>query len=171
MSATSRQEPSRLTSRHARYHAPLVAGVAIGRTTRSYSRRSGASPRRRAGLRDAALARHPDRLGTPEPAQALQEAAQHLAGAGAHVERQGDGVVDHDLRRQVALALARLAGLGQDLPHLVERERPGDHAEADVVAEADAGGKAGGDTGHRCRSSESKRQHGPATSLCERYWA
>src|SRR3954467_1158098 len=41
------------------------------------------------------------------------------------------------------------AGLGQDLPHPVGRERPGDHAQADVVGEADAGGKTGGDTGHR----------------------
>jgi peptide/nickel transport system substrate-binding protein len=29
--------------------------------------------------------------------------------------------------------------------------------------------EAGGGTGHRCRSSESEHQHGPATSLCERY--
>src|SRR5918993_1758423 len=34
-----------------------------------------------AGLRDAALARHPDRLRTPQPAQSLQKAAQHLVGA------------------------------------------------------------------------------------------
>jgi hypothetical protein len=60
------------------------------------------------------------------------------------------------VRRQVALALARLAGLGQDLPHLLDRERPGDHAEADVVAEADAGGKAGGSAGHRCRSRKNR---------------
>jgi hypothetical protein len=39
-----------------------------------------------------------------------------------------------------------------------------------VIGEADAGGQAGGGTGHRRRSSESERQHGPATSLCERYW-
>jgi hypothetical protein len=38
-----------------------------------------------------------------------------------------------------------------------------------VVGEADAGRQAGGDTGHRCRSSGSERQHGPTTSLCERY--
>ena len=138
--------------RRDRSHHPLVQPVQRLRT------------QARAGLRDAALAGHPDRLRTPEPAQALQEAAQHLAGAGAHVERQGDGVVDHDLRRQVALALAGLAGLGQDLPHLVEREGPGDHAEADVVAEADAGGQAGGGTGHRCCSPKRERQHDPATS-------
>ena len=46
VSATSRQEPSRLTSRHPRYRAPLVAGVATGRTTRSYKRRSGSAPKR-----------------------------------------------------------------------------------------------------------------------------
>src|SRR3954449_10678567 len=79
-------------------------------------------------------------------------------------------LVDHDVRRQVALALARPAGLGQDLPHSIEREGLGDHAEADVVAEADAGGQAGRRTGHRCRSPKSKRQHGPAMSLCEPYW-
>jgi hypothetical protein len=41
--------------------------------------------------------------------------------------------------RQIPLALARLAGLGQDLPHLLGRERPGDHAQADVVADTNAG--------------------------------
>ena len=46
VSATSRQEPSRLTSRQARYHAPLLARVAIGPTTCPYNRCSGASPRR-----------------------------------------------------------------------------------------------------------------------------
>ena len=40
----------------------------------------------RAGLRDAALARHPDRLGAPEPARPFQESAQDLPGAGGHVD-------------------------------------------------------------------------------------
>jgi hypothetical protein len=53
---------------------------------------------------------------------------------------------------QVALALALLAGVGQDMPHLIERKRLGDHAQADVVAEADAGRQAGGSTGHGCCS-------------------
>jgi len=56
--------------------------------------------------------------------------------------------------RQVALALARLAGLGQDLLHTVERNGPGDHTEADVVTEANAGGKAGGGAGHGGSSPE-----------------
>jgi hypothetical protein len=43
LSATSRGLPSRLTSRQSRYHAPRVA---IGRTNRSYSCRSGSSPSR-----------------------------------------------------------------------------------------------------------------------------
>jgi hypothetical protein len=51
--------------------------------------------------------------------------------------------------RQVAFALAGLAGRGQDLPHLLERECLGDHAKTDVVAGTDAGGQAGGGTGHR----------------------
>jgi hypothetical protein len=63
-------------------------------------------------------------------------------------------VVDHDVGREVALALARLAGLGQDLLHAVEGKGPGDHAEADVVAEADAGRRAGGGARHGCRSPE-----------------
>ena len=57
-----------------------------------------------------------------------------------------------DGHRRFAQALARFAGLGQDLLHLLEREGPGDHAQADVVAETDTGGQAGGGTGHRCRS-------------------
>jgi hypothetical protein len=113
--------------------------------------------------------RHPDRLGAPQPAQALQEAAQHLTGAGVHVERQGDGVADHHVRGQVPLALARPAGLGQDLSHLVEREGLGDHAEADVVAEADAGGQAGGGSGHAANPARDSRQCTAPTRLTERY--
>jgi hypothetical protein len=71
--------------------------------------------------------------------------------------------VDHDLGRQVALALAGLAGLGQDLAYPIKGKHLGDHAEADLVAEANAGGQAGGGTGHRCRSFENKHQHDPAT--------
>jgi hypothetical protein len=51
---------------------------------------------------------------------------------------------------QVARALAFLAGLGRHALHPVEREGPGEHAEANVVAEANAGRKSGGSAGHRC---------------------
>src|SRR3954452_16322297 len=71
-------------------------------------------------------------------------------------------VVDHHLRRQVALALARPAGLRQHPAHPVGRHRPGDHAEADVVAQTDAGRKAGRNTGHRCRSLNA----GPPAYAC-----
>src|SRR5215203_2578284 len=152
VSATSRPEPSKLTSRQARYHAPLLARVAIGPTTCPYNRRNGASPRRVRACEMPLLPAHLDRFGAPQPAQPLQQAAQDLAGAAAHGERQGDRVVDHDLRRQVALALARLAGLGQDLANPVRRERPGDHAEADAVAQTDAGRQAGRSAGHHRRS-------------------
>jgi len=67
-----------------------------------------------------------------------------------------NGVVHHHLRRQVALALARLASLGQNLLHPVRRECPGDHAEADVVADTNAGRKAGGNTRHRCRPQKTR---------------
>jgi hypothetical protein len=87
-----------------------------------------------ARLRNAALARHLDRLGTPQPAQPLQQAAQHLARARTHVERQGDGVVDHHLRRQITLALARPASLRQYLAHPFGRHGPGDYPKADEVA-------------------------------------
>src|SRR3954464_13594814 len=109
-----------------------------------------------AGLRDAAPARYLDRLSAPEPAQALQEAAQDLAGAGAHVERQGNRVVDHNLGRQVAFALARPAGLGKDPTDLVRRKRPGNYAEADVVAQTAASRKARRSTSHRSRSLKTR---------------
>src|SRR5215210_8060738 len=108
-------------------------------------------------LRPATLtAPAPQSPRAPEPAQALQEAAQDLAGAGAHVERQGNGVVDHNLGRQVALALARPAGLGQNPTDLVRRKRPRNHAEADVVAKTDASRKAGRSTSHRSRSLKTR---------------
>src|SRR6185312_1589219 len=97
--------------------------------------------------------------------------AQHLACAGAHVERQRDGVVDHDVRRQVAFALAGLVGLGQHPPHLLDRKRPGDHAEADMITEADAGGEAGENTGHRRRSRKSQPTAYASISLSEQYWS
>src|SRR4051794_4574451 len=59
----------------------------------------------------------------------------------------------HNVRGQVPLALARPAGLGQDRPHLPEREGPGDHAEAEAGA--------GGGTGHGCRPPPGGRPDGP----------
>jgi len=74
----------------------------------------------------------------------------------AIVQRHRDGVVDHHVGRQVALALARLAGLGQNLLHSVRRKRPGDHAKADVVSHTNAGWQAGRNTRHRCRSQKTR---------------
>ena len=55
--------------------------------------------------------------------------------AGAVVEI----TVQRPASRLRRFALAGPAGLGQDLPYPVERKRSGDHAEADVAAEAEAG--------------------------------
>ena len=44
VSATSSVEPSNASSRHPRYHAPLVAWVANGRATWANSSRSGPGP-------------------------------------------------------------------------------------------------------------------------------
>ena len=53
-------------------------------------------------MKDVALfyARHPDRLGAPQPAQPFQQAAQHLARARSHVERQGDGDEQRDAEKR-----------------------------------------------------------------------
>src|SRR4051794_23889955 len=123
-----------------------------------------------AGLRDATLARHLDRLRTPQPAQPFQQTAQNLSGAATHVERQRNGVVDHHLCRQVALALARLARLGQDLLHALGRKCPGDHAEADVVTDPDAGRETRRNASHRCRSSKPRPAEYTVTLQSERYW-
>src|SRR5258708_7898556 len=45
VSATSKVLPSKLTSRHCLYQAPLVCGWAIGATTASYSFCTGSTPR------------------------------------------------------------------------------------------------------------------------------
>jgi hypothetical protein len=45
----------------------------------------------------------PDR-GTEQPLHTFQQAAQHFAIGGAHVERQGDDVVHYNRRRQITLA-------------------------------------------------------------------
>src|SRR6185295_19782557 len=46
VSPTSSVVPSRLITRHPRYHAPGVPAVATGRTTARYSASSGAAPSR-----------------------------------------------------------------------------------------------------------------------------
>jgi len=102
-----------------------------------------------AGLRDAALAHDLDRFRAPKPTHPVQQTAQDLTGAKPHVERQGDRVIDHHLGRQIALTLARLARLRQDLLHQPRRERPGDHAKANMVTQANAGGQTGRSTRHR----------------------
>jgi hypothetical protein len=105
-------------------------------------------PQPAARLGDGAFARHLDRRRPPDRAQPVQQAAQHLAQARSHVERQRDDVVDHHMCQQIAFTLARTAALRQHLTHLFERERSGDHPKADVVADAHTGWQGGGCSTH-----------------------
>lgn len=120
------------------------------RPARRYFSKPAARPR------NPALARHPDRLGAPRPAPPFQQNAQHLACARTHVERRGNGVIDHHRCRQVALAFARLAGFRQHLAHPFGRHGPGDHPKADRVAQTRASREAGRNTGHRRQSRITK---------------
>ena len=52
--------------------------------------------------------------GIEQPPDAFQQAPQHLAAGCIHVDRQCDDVIDHDLRRQIALADTRPASRLQD---------------------------------------------------------
>ena len=72
-------------------------------------------PKPRAGLRNARLRRHLDRpAAIVQPMDALQKTTQHFAVRSGHEQRHGDHVVDHQMRRQFPLALARLARLRQN---------------------------------------------------------
>jgi len=101
-----------------------------------------------ARLREAALTRHLHHTRAPQNPQPLQQAAQHLAQAGAHEQRQGNHVIHHHRRRQVALAHARLASLAQHLVHLLQRKRLGDHPKSDVIAHPNPSRQAGSNTPH-----------------------
>jgi hypothetical protein len=96
------------------------------------------------------VARHPARLPAAQPSSKTLAANLTVP------------IVDHNLGRQVALALARPAGLGQDPTDLIRRERPGNHAEAAVVAKMDASRKAGRSTSHCSRSLKTR----PTASAC-----
>jgi hypothetical protein len=106
-----------------------------------------------AGLREAALARHPHHTRAPQNPQPLQQAAQHLARARAHEQRQSNHVIHHYLRRQVALAHARPAGLAQHLVHLLQWKRLGDHPKTDLIAHPNPGRQAASNPPHHRASA------------------
>ena len=58
-----------------------------------------------------------------EPARAFEQAPQHLAVGGGHVEGERDDGVDHHVRPELALTLARAPRLVQNGAHRLERER------------------------------------------------
>ena len=63
----------------------------------------------RAGLRDARLPGDLGRGGGPgQPLHAFEQTPQHLAIRDLHVEREGDHVIDDDMRGQLALTPACL---------------------------------------------------------------
>ena len=152
VSATSRQVPSRLISREPRHHAPLLARVAIGR--------SGASP-----SRVRACEMPPCRPPSPPwrpTASAAPRGYSSPCGAPAPWRDRPSPC------RQVALA--RPAGLDQHLMHPLRRHRPGDHAEADLVAEANVSREAGRNTGHGCRFRSTKGAKPHSAPQSEQRW-
>ena len=62
----------------------------------------------------------------------IQQTAQHLAVGNLHEQGQTDHIVD-DVRRQLTLPLARLTLGNQHRFHLIQRKRPGQHAEINVI--------------------------------------
>jgi hypothetical protein len=83
-----------------------------------------------------------------QPLDAIQQAAQHLAIGGLHVQRQRDHVVDHNMRRQIALTDTGLPGRRQNRVNLAHREGFGDHTKADVIGDPAATGKSRNGTCH-----------------------
>ena len=71
--------------------------------------------------------------------ESAQQAAQNLTVGGPHIQRQRDDVIDHHMRRQVALADTGALGLLQNLRDFLGGEKLGDHAEANVVSDPAAG--------------------------------
>ena len=113
-------------------------------------RHFGAQPRAR--LRNAGFSGRLDRgHGILQPPKAFQQAAQHLSARVIHIERQRDDVINHDMRGQLAVTNARLAGLRQDFMNLGDRERLGDDAKADEIRNPPPYGKPNRSARHRCR--------------------
>lgn len=118
----------------------------------------------RAGLADGGLACDLDRNGgIAQPLQAFHKAAQHLPAGRVHVERQRNDVIDHHMRRQVALADAALARRCQHSADPSQGEGLGDHAKAHIVGDPAALGKRCHGACHVIRllrkSSDRRRDH------------
>src|SRR2546428_11456162 len=136
VSATSNVLPSKLTNRHCRYQAPLVRFSANGsyhRVIQLLQRRGAQSAAR---LRNAGLTGYLHLGGRIEqPLHAFQQATQYFTIGGPHIQRQRNDVIDHHMRRQIALADASALGLLQNLMDFLDGEELGNHAEANVVSD------------------------------------
>ena len=73
-----------------------------------------------------------------QPAHALEQAAQDLAIGGLGIKRQGHDVVDHQPCRQLPLALALPAGVGEHGVDQPGRDGHRQHAQGDVIADPGA---------------------------------
>ena len=69
----------------------------------------------------------------PQPLNPFQQTTQHLPVGGLHVQRQGDHVVNHHMRRQFLLSLAVSSGGHQYRFHDIHRKRLGHDPKADVI--------------------------------------
>ncbi len=129
-------------------------------------------PQAPTGLRDARVAGDLERdRRVQQPLHAFEQTTQHFAVGRLHVQPQGDGIVDHHMGRQVALALTGFAGGRQHRTHARQREGLGDHTEADVVGDPAALGQCCQRACHRQFSCHGKQQHSAARYLSEEYWS
>ena len=137
------------------HHAPAAipgAGRARGRDRRDHGaiqclerRRAQADPR----LRDRGLGGPLRVRGLAQPPCPFHHAAEHFLGRDLGIERQGQHVVHHHVRRQRPLPGIHPLGLEQQLVHQLPRERRRQHAQADVIGQAHPSGDRRGRPCHR----------------------
>jgi hypothetical protein len=78
-----------------------------------------------AGLGDGRLARQSHRRPIPaQPAQALNQFAQHRVIRGVDIERQSHHAIDDEARQQLARAPVRVTGIAQNRIHRIDRHDP-----------------------------------------------
>src|SRR6266853_6756626 len=136
-SAASNVLPSKLTNRHLSYQAPRVAATAIGFTTSSCSCRSGSHPSR---VRACEIADLPATVNSADGLRSHCVSSSRQRNTSRydelHVQRHGDHVIHHDLRRKISLPDAGGGCRLQNRLNPVWRKASADYAKADVVRDS-----------------------------------
>ena len=97
-----------------------------------------------AGLGDGRLARQSHRRPVPaQPAQALDQFAQHRVIRGVGIERQSHHVIDDEARQQLTRAPVPTPGVAQNRIHQIDRHNPRQNTQRHMLTKTMAFDKTG----------------------------